>query len=82
MPYDKDKVDEATLALLYLSLTRAPDGGGRAWKAYDLQTLTRLHQKGWLAPPKTRDITVNLTPAGVQQAETFFRKYFAGAENP
>ncbi len=75
MDYDKAKVDEATLALLMLGLSRTPTGG-RAWKAFDLQTLQRLHQKGWIAAPKIKDIAVELTPAGVAQAEAAFRKYF------
>ena len=75
MDYDKDKVDEATLALLYLSLSRTPTGG-RAWKAFDLQTLERLHRKGWLAAPRIKDIAVELTPAGAAKAEELFRTFF------
>ena len=54
MEYNRDKADEATLALLYLGLTRTPDGGGRAWKGFDQQILARLHQKGWIAAPRMR----------------------------
>ena len=75
MEYDKDKVDEATLALLVLGLSRTPEGG-RAWKTFDLQTLNRLHQKGWIAPPKLRDIGLSLTPKGVNKAEELFRQLF------
>ena len=75
MEYDKDKVDEVTLALLYLGLSRI-QGGGRAWKAFDLQTLSRLHQKGWLADPKIKDISVSVTEAGVQKSEELFQKFF------
>ena len=52
MDYDPDKVDETTLSLLFLGLTRTPTGG-RAWKAFDLKTLERLHRKGWIAAPST-----------------------------
>ena len=75
MDYDPDKVDEATLALLFLGLTRSPTGG-RAWKAFDLQTLERLHRKGWIAAPKLRDVTLEFTPAGAAKAEELFRKHF------
>ena len=75
MDYDKDKLDEATLALLALGLSRTPTGG-RAWKAFDLQTLERLHRKGWLAAPRIKDISVELTPAGAAKAEELFRKFF------
>jgi hypothetical protein len=43
MEIDTDKVDEAVLALLYLTL----HDGARAWKGFDWDTLNRLHAKGW-----------------------------------
>lgn len=75
MDYDADKVDEATLALLFLGLTRSPTGG-RAWKTFDLKTLERLHRKGWIAAPKLRDVTLEFTPAGAARAEELFRTLF------
>ena len=75
MDYDPDKVDETTLALLFLGLTRTPTGG-RAWKAFDLKTLERLHRTGWIAAPKLREATLEFTPAGAVQAEELFRKFF------
>ena len=75
MEYDKDKVDEMTLALLYLGLSRI-QGGGRAWKAFDLQTLSRLHKKGWLAEPRIKDISVAVTEAGVKKSEELFKLHF------
>lgn len=75
MEYNRDKVDEATLALLYLGLTRTPDGG-RAWKGFDLQALTRLHQKGWIAEPKVKDFNLHVTPAGVKKAAALFKANF------
>ena len=75
MEYNRDKVDEATLALLYLGLTRTPDGG-RAWKGFDLQALTRLHQKGWIAEPKVKDFNLHVTPSGVEKAAALFKANF------
>jgi hypothetical protein len=50
MDYDKDKVDEVVLALLYL--TMHGDGSGtRAWKGHDWDTLGRLHEKGFIGDP-------------------------------
>ena len=77
MEYDKEKVDEVTLALLYLGMSRTPEGG-RAWKGYDLQTLTRLHHKGWLAEPKVKDASVAVTADGVKKAEELFGRFFQG----
>jgi len=44
MNYDEDKIDEYTLALLYLVVHERHEGlGARAWKGFDWDTLNRLH---------------------------------------
>ncbi len=68
----------AVLALSGLSRTKE---GGRAWKGFDLQALNRLHQKGWIAEPKIKDISVEVTAAGVKMAEELFNKHF-GTQHP
>ena len=75
MEYDKDKVDEMTLALLYLVMWQE-HGYSRAWKGFEWETLNRLHEKGWIADPKGKARSVVVTQEGVQKAEEFFRKYF------
>ncbi len=75
MEYDRDKVDELTLALLYLGMSRTPHGG-RAGKGFDLQTLARLHQKGWIGEPRLKDLSVAVTPEGMKRAEELFKEYF------
>jgi hypothetical protein len=35
MEYDKDKVDEVTLALLYLVMHDEDEYGARAWRGFD-----------------------------------------------
>lgn len=77
MEYDQDKVDELTLALLYLGMSRTPFGG-RAAKGFDLQALARLHDKGWLEPPKLKEMSVGITPEGLRKAEELFRTHFQG----
>jgi hypothetical protein len=42
-----DKIDDAALALLYLTL----HGGYRAWKGFDWDVLGRLHDKGMIGDP-------------------------------
>ena len=42
MEIDEDKVDDAVLALLRLTL----HDGQRAWKGFDWDALDRLHRKG------------------------------------
>jgi hypothetical protein len=48
MNYDRDKVDEMVLALLWLT----PAGDGRAWKGHDWDALDRLHAKGYISDPR------------------------------
>jgi hypothetical protein len=57
MDYDKDKVDEIVLALLFLTL----HGGGRAWKGHDWDALGRLHEKGMIGDPVGKAKSVLLT---------------------
>ena len=42
MEYNTEKVDEATLALMWL-VTQSDKSGSRAWKSFDWATLDRLH---------------------------------------
>ena len=77
MEYDKDKVDEMTLALLFLVMSREHEGG-RAWKGFHWDTMHRLHQKGWISDPTGKSPSVGVTAEGMKKAEELFRKYFQG----
>ena len=75
--YDKDKVDEYTLALLLLvSHNRKVGYGARAWKGFDWDTMDRLHDKGFITDPKGKARSVGMTEEGYQQAEALFQKFF------
>ncbi|MHB8845349.1 MAG: DUF6429 family protein [Nitrospirota bacterium] len=78
MDYDKDKVDEMTLALLYL-VTEKSKHGCRAWKGFDWATMDRLHEKGLIGDPKSMAKSVILTPEGERRSEELFRKHFGGS---
>jgi hypothetical protein len=75
MGYDKDKVDDVTLALLYLVMWQ-DHGQARAWKGFDWETMDRLHKKGWLDNPKGKTKSVGLTEEGAKKAEELFLKHF------
>lgn len=75
MEYDKDKVDEFTLALLYLVMW-GDKIGPAAWKNFDWDTMDRLHEKGYISNPKGRQKSVRVTPEGWSKAEELFRKHF------
>lgn len=75
MEYDKDKVDEMVLALLYLTTTR-DKYAARAWKGLDWDAMNRLHQKGYISNPKSKALSVVLTEEGAKLSEELFFKYF------
>ena len=77
MENDKDKVDEYTLALLYLVTHERQEGyGARAWKGYDWDTMNRLHEKGMISNPVGKAKSVVMTAEGFKKAEKLFRKHF------
>jgi hypothetical protein len=76
--YDEEKVDEFTLALMYLvSFRLAKDLGHSAWKGFDWDTLNRLHEKGFIGEPVGRAKSVYITPEGYARMEELFQKHFA-----
>jgi len=55
MEIDKRKVDEITVALLYLT-TFKDKHGWRAWKSHDWDVLNRLHESGFIDDPVSKVI--------------------------
>jgi hypothetical protein len=77
-PVDTDRIDEAVLALLYLTLHRggAADPAWRAWKTYDWSALDRLHEQGLIADPASKAKSVALTEEGIQRCKQAFERLF------
>jgi len=77
MDYDKDKVDEYTLALLLLvSHDREEGYGARAWKGFDWETMNRLHEKGYISNPVGKAKSVVMTEEGYKKATELFEAFF------
>jgi hypothetical protein len=76
MEFDRDKVDEMTLALLWLVFHEDRDGTARAWKSFDWETMDRLHEKGYISDPKRKTKSVAVSPEGASKAEELFKKNF------
>jgi len=72
MEIDDDKIDEAVLALLHLTI----HDGGRAWKSHDWDVMNRLHNKGFIENPVGKAKSVALTEEGLKESERLFRKLF------
>jgi hypothetical protein len=72
MSVNNDKIDDAALALLYLTL----HDGYRAWKGFDWDVLDRLHEKGLIDNPKNKTKSVAFTRDGLDRAELLFNEMF------
>ena len=72
MEIDKQKIDEAVLGLLYLTL----HDDGRAWKGFDFETMNRLHEKGFIGNPVNKNKSVALTERGIAESKRLFELLF------
>ena len=73
MEYDRDKIDEMALALLFLTL----HDGHRVWKGLDWEVSKRLHEKGWIHDPVGKAKSLVLTEEGLARCRELFAKHFA-----
>jgi uncharacterized protein DUF6429 len=64
MEIDHDKIDEAVLALMWLTL----HDGCRAWKSFDWGATDRLYQKGFICDPANKAKSVVLTDEGTAES--------------
>ncbi len=80
MQFNEDKIDEMTLALLYLVMHDESEFGARAWKGFDWDTMNRLHEKGFIANPIGKAKSVGVTPEGCKKAKELFEKHFVKHE--
>jgi DNA-binding transcriptional regulator PaaX len=69
---DTDKIDDAVLGLLWLTLHEQR----RAWKGFGWEALDRVHQKGLIADPANKAKSVVLSDEGLRRAEEAFRALF------
>lgn len=75
---DTDRIDEAVLALMYLTLHRDPPPSlCRAWKSFDWDAMDRLHEKDLILDPVGKAKSVALTEEGRRLSEEAFYRLFA-----
>jgi hypothetical protein len=75
MDIDEKKLDDITLALLYLT-TFEDQTGTRAWKGHSYDVLDRLHASGYIHDPATKARSVALTKEGVERSKRLFEEHF------
>jgi len=76
MDYDKDKVDEVVLALLYHNFFDH-HGIVRTWKTFDWNVMDRLHTKGFISDLKSKAKSVIMTEKGQEVAEELLNNYYS-----
>jgi hypothetical protein len=76
MRYDESKIDEAVLAVLYLTAFER-NGATFAWKGIDWDATKRLFQGGFIDDPKTKAKSVLFTDEGLARAKAAADKLFA-----
>jgi hypothetical protein len=69
---DFDRIDDAALALLFLTL----HDGYRAWKGFDWSVMDRLHEKGFIDDPRNKAKSVVFTEEGLQRSKELFESMF------
>ena len=83
MDDDTDRVDDYTLALLYLAVCEQEKGlRGPAWKTFDLAVMNRLHEKGYISNPKSKAKAIEMSVKGLQRAKELFAKFFGPDNEP
>jgi hypothetical protein len=79
MKIDQDKIDDAVLALLYLTSSEMR-GVTRAWKGHDWDALNRLYEKGLISNPRSKAKSVVLSDEGARRSKELFSRLFGMAE--
>ncbi len=81
MNLDHDKIDDAVLALLYLTSSQdkmqKQFGVASAWKSHDWDTLSRLHEKGLISDPVNKNKSVMLSEEGFKKSRELFECIFS-----
>jgi hypothetical protein len=76
MRYDESKIDEAVLAVLYLTAFER-DGATFAWKGIDWDATSRLFEKGLIGDPKGQAKSILFTTEGFARAKVAADRLFA-----
>jgi hypothetical protein len=76
MRYDETMIDEAVLAVLYLTAWEE-HGLTRAWKGIDWEAAKRLHERGLIADPRSKSKSVVFTGEGLALARAAAERLFS-----
>lgn len=80
MKYDTSKIDQASLALLFVNSWQEDPEYRRAWKSLDWDIADRLHEKGLITNPVGKAKSVFLTKEGIELAQKVAAELFGRPE--
>lgn len=72
MEYDDKLIEDAVLALL---ATFSSDNGN-AWKGFDFETMSRLHEHGFISDPVSKKKSIWLTAEGLERGRQIADRLF------
>jgi len=75
MKIDEEKIDDAVLALLQLTLHEE----SRAWKGHDFEVMNRLFDKGLISDPFNKNKSVYLSEKGLAKSKELFEDMFTNS---
>ena len=78
MEPNNEKIDEAALGLLWLTLHDQI----RAWKGLDWDIFGRLHEQGLIHDPVNKSKSVAFTQEGMAAAKAAYEKHFTKPNAP
>lgn len=73
MEFDQDKIDDAALALLSITM----DKYRSAWKQLDWSITNNLYEKGYIHDPVNKNKSIVFTEEGAAKAEELFKQLFS-----
>jgi Domain of unknown function (DUF6429) len=76
MKLNTNRIDQSVLALLYLGLHDTD----RAWKTFDWEAMSRLHEKGYISDPVNKNKSVVFTSEGLRESERLLSQLFGEPE--
>lgn len=76
MDLNEEKLDQTVLALLYLNSFDDKSRTKRAWKGFPWDVMDRLHEKGYISDPATKNKSVWLSEEGAKLSRELCEKFF------
>ena len=76
MSVNWDKVDEAALALMYLTTFTERGQQARTWKGFDWGILDRMFERGWISDPQTKAKSVVIFEPAERMSRELFEQRF------